>query len=93
MDDFKCGIRFGNFTSVKLRPSYKDLLLLFGIAVAVIVALTTIFVNDEPGKPKTTERKEVPKTGFNLSPASLLKRTVERVEWKGLLPEEKLFMN
>lgn len=57
------------------------MLLIVGIVVAVIVALTTLAYKDtEPISPKTTENEVLPKAG-TLSPSSFVKKVIERIDF------------
>jgi hypothetical protein len=46
--DYSCGIFFGDDHSVKMKASHRDLLLLLGILVAVIISITTWLHDPEP---------------------------------------------
>ncbi|MGB4974643.1 MAG: hypothetical protein WBO32_18390 [Cyclobacteriaceae bacterium] len=81
MVDFKCGTLFGIFDLVKMKFSNKDLLLLFGILIAVIISLTTMVFKDYSlGLDKTT-RNTIPSTTGMASP-SLLKKAIDRIEFR-----------
>lgn len=60
-----------------MKFSYKDLLLLFGILVAVIITLTTLVYRDQPVKTKAIETEMTPKTG--LSVPGEIRKTVGKV--------------
>jgi len=51
--DFVCGIFFGDDHHVKLKTSHRDLLLLLGILVAVIISITTWLHDPEPQASQT----------------------------------------
>ena len=70
----------------KFQLSDKDYLLALGILVAVIIMLTTLVYTDVP-KPET-KNGQTPaqqKTGFYLTPSVLLKKVVEKVDFKSLI--------
>ncbi|MBX2940832.1 MAG: hypothetical protein KF860_00675 [Cyclobacteriaceae bacterium] len=63
-----------------MKLSNKDLVLLFGILIAVIVALTTIMVRDHSfGLQKTNKNTLQPTTSF-ASP-EFLKGFIEKIEF------------
>jgi hypothetical protein len=68
-----------------MKLSYKDLLLLFGILVAVIITLTTLVYHEEPLAPKTSETEVAPKTGF-VNPGGLIKKAIGVVKIPPLKP-------
>jgi len=85
MVDFNCGTGFGYLISVKMKFSNKDVLLLLGIVVAVIISLTVlVFQDDASTPPKTTSNSIEPKT--SLAPSTdLLKRAIDKIEFNSLI--------
>jgi hypothetical protein len=70
---------------MKLKLSHKDYLLAFGILVAVIVMLTTLVYTETINpESKRTETAPQRKTGLNISPSVILKKVIERVDFKSL---------
>jgi len=66
---------------MKMKFSHKDILLLVGIVVAVIITLTTlVFKDGNASKPKTTKNALQPNTSFFI-PSSALKEVVERIDF------------
>ena len=71
---------------MKLRLSDKDLLLALGIAVAVIITVTTLVFTDRLPQSKTSKATPAPpRTGLNKVPSVLLKKMVEAVEFNQTL--------
>ncbi|MEK6783211.1 MAG: hypothetical protein AABY93_16035 [Bacteroidota bacterium] len=69
----------------KFQLSDKDYLLALGILVAVIIMLTTLVYTDVP-KPETKNgQPPQQKTGLYLTPSVLLKKVVEKVDFKSLI--------
>src|SRR5258706_5121575 len=58
--DFGSGTTIVLSNPVKMRLSYKDLLLLIGILVAVIIAFTTLVYHEPTGESKQTLQKSTP---------------------------------
>jgi len=64
-----------------MKFSNKDLLLLFGILIAVIVTLTTMIFNDHSlGTEKTTKNTIQPTTG--MASPGLLKKAMDKMDVK-----------
>jgi hypothetical protein len=71
------GIAIVDSNTVKMRLSYKDLLLLIGILVAAIIAFTTLVYHNPSGEPhprplSEAERGEVSTAPTERGPSGLL---------------------
>ncbi len=64
--DFGSGTTIVPSNPVKMRLSYKDLLLLIGILVAVIIAFTTLIYHDSAGESKQTLQKSSTESSASL---------------------------
>lgn len=65
MDDFSAGTGMVDLDVVKLKLSYRDFLLLVGIIVAMIVAITTIGYRET--KPRQSSNE--PRSSVEIKPA------------------------
>jgi hypothetical protein len=79
MDDFNCGIPFGTFNMVKMNFSNKDLLLLFGILIAVVVTLTTIAVKEGADLNNESSQTEQKPTTSLVTPTGLIKKAIDKI--------------
>ncbi len=80
MVDFNYGTLFGRFIMVKINLSNKDLLLLLGILVAVVVTLTTIAFKEGSELKNETSQKELnPETSL-VTPSRLIKKAIDKIE-------------
>lgn len=77
MVDFKTGITIVALDTVKMRLSHRDLLLLLGILVAAIIAVTTVIYQESTNYNKQTSAPQ--KSSLNISPAVIVKRLFEKV--------------
>jgi hypothetical protein len=69
---------------MKMKLSHKDLLLLVGILVAVIIALTTVVFTET--HPEATQIAPAPKkSSLNSGPAVVIKKVLERVSLNSLV--------
>jgi hypothetical protein len=69
---------------IKMKLSYKDLLLLVGILVAVIIALTTLVFTEK--LPEATQVSPVPKkSSLNASPSVVIKKIIEKADLNSLV--------
>jgi len=66
---------------VKMKFSNKDLVLLFGILIAVIITLTTMVFKDHSFGLIKTSKNVVPSTTSMAAPG-LLKKAIDRIEFK-----------
>lgn len=64
-----------------MKFSNKDILLLFGILIAVIVALTTMVYTDHSFSLIQTTKDTSPSTTSVVSP-SLLKKAIDQIEFR-----------
>ncbi|MEQ8363558.1 MAG: hypothetical protein RH948_11860 [Cyclobacteriaceae bacterium] len=64
-----------------MKFSNKDLILLFGILIAVIITLTTMVFKDHSFGLIKTSKNTIPSTTGMASP-SLLKKVVDHVEFR-----------
>jgi len=69
---------------MKMRFSNKDLLLLFGIVIAVIIALTTMVFREVPDTSHETTRNAVnPNTSLNTN--GIIQKAIDRIEFHSLI--------
>ncbi len=61
-----------------MKFSNKDILLLLGIVVAVIIALTTLVYRESTSLPKTTKNFLIPDKHMIL-PSTLLKKVADHI--------------
>lgn len=80
MVDFKCGIGFGIFKMVKMSFSNKDLLLLFGIVIAVIVTLTTIAYSSGTELKNETSQNSLKSNSSLPAPTGLVKKVIDKID-------------
>lgn len=80
MDDFKCGIGFGTFIMVKMSFSNKDLLLLLGIVIAVIVTLTTIVYSNGTELKNETSQNSLKSNATVPAPTELVKKAIDKID-------------
>lgn len=80
MDDFNYGTPFGTFIMVKINLSNRDLLLLFGILVAVVVTLTTIAFNEGTELKNETSQKELNPNTSLVTPSELVKKAIDKID-------------
>lgn len=80
MDDFNYGTPFGTFIMVRINLSNRDLLLLFGILVAVVVTLTTIAFNEGTGLKNETSQKELNPNTSLVTPSELVKKAIDKID-------------
>jgi hypothetical protein len=85
MDDFNCGIGFGTFGYVKMKFSNKDLLLLFGILIAVIVTLTTMVFREEINVKGNTSQNSIKPNTSLAEPSGFIRRAIDKIEFKSLI--------
>ena len=77
MGAFYIGTQMVHLSYVKLRLSHRDLLLLLGILVAVIIGVSMFVYQTNPG---VTKRKAIPgKSELKTVPAVVIKKLLERV--------------
>ena len=67
-----------------MKFSNKDLILLFGILVAMIVALTTVVFTERSTNPQTTENAVTPNASV-ITPSGLVKKAIDKIEFKSLI--------
>jgi hypothetical protein len=63
--------------TLKMRISHRDLLLLLGILVAVIIAVTTLIYKEGINYSKQTTAPQ--KSSLNITPAVISKKLFEKV--------------
>ena len=80
MDDFNYGTPFGTFIMVKINLSNKDLLLLLGILVAVVVTLTTIAFNEGAELKNETSHKGLNPNTSIATPSELVKKAIDKID-------------
>lgn len=80
MDDFNYGTPFGIFIMVKINLSNRDLLLLFGILIAVVVTLTTIAFNEGAELKNETSQKELNPNTSLVTPEGLFKKAIDKID-------------
>lgn len=69
---------------MKMRFSNKDLLLLFGIVIAVIIALTTMVFREVPDTShETTQNAARPNTSLNTN--GIIQKAIDRIEFNSLI--------
>ena len=79
MVDFSFGTVIVAFENMKMKFSYKDLLLVAGIVVAIIIALTTwVFTENLPEASKSMPPSK--KSSLNIAPSTMIKRIVEKTD-------------
>ena len=61
-----------------MKPSIKDLLLVFGILVAIVVTLTTIAYSEQSASAPKIETP-LKKTSLEKTATDMLRRTLDRV--------------
>ena len=61
-----------------MKISNKDLLLLFGVLIAVIITLTTVIFKDEITF-KNTSQTSSPKVSLREMPADLLNKAIDQM--------------
>jgi cytochrome bd-type quinol oxidase subunit 1 len=61
-----------------MRPSFKDLLLVFGILVAIVVTLTTLAYGDQSASLPKVEHP-LKKAAVEKSATDILRKTLDRV--------------
>ncbi len=78
MDDFKLGTTIVDLDAVKMKLSYRDLLLLLGILVALIIGITTLVY-----KEGTSYGREISiplKSNLTGSAAAAAKKLLEKAD-------------
>jgi hypothetical protein len=85
MDDFNCGIGFGTFGYVKMKFSNKDLLLLFGILIAVIVTLTTMVFSEGVNSKGSTSQNSIKPSTSLAEPSVFIRRAIDKIEFRLLI--------
>jgi hypothetical protein len=76
--DYRIGTEIVALNQMKIKFSYKDLLLILGILVAVVITLTTlVHIESRPEAAKTTP---VPKTSLNANPAVVIQQLLKKVD-------------
>lgn len=80
MDDFNYGTPFGTFIMVKINFSNRDLLLLFGILIAVVVTLTTIAFKEGTELKNETSQKELNPNTSLVTPSGLIKKAIDKID-------------
>ena len=78
MVDSVVGIGFGTLKTEFMKLSGKDILLVFGIIVAIIVTLTTIAYSEQSASLPKVEAP-LKKASIEKTAAGFLKRTLDRV--------------
>ena len=74
--DFGSGTTIVPSNPVKMRLSYKDLLLLIGILVAVIIAFTMLIYRDPVGESKQTLQKSSTESSASLIVKKLVQGSI-----------------
>ncbi|HEY5691149.1 MAG TPA: hypothetical protein VIS49_06815 [Cyclobacteriaceae bacterium] len=85
MDDFNYGTPFGTFIMVKINLSNRDLLLLFGILIAVVVTLTTIVFNERAELKNETSQKDLNPNTSLATPSGLIKKAIDKIDLNPLI--------
>jgi len=76
--DYRTGSNFGNlFKAMKLKLSHKDLILLIGIAVAVVIAFTTWVYRDMRSNASLTKPQEK-KTSLEIPATSMIQKLIRK---------------
>ena len=83
MDDFTAGTTLVALDIVKMKLSHRDLLLLLGILVALIIGLTTLVYQDSTTYGRQTSTPA--KSSLNNSPAVLVKKLLEKADMRSIL--------
>ena len=83
MDDFTTGTTLVALETVKMKLSHRDLLLLLGILVALIIGLTTLVYQESTNYGRQTSTPA--KSGLNSSPAVMVKKLIEKVDIRSVL--------
>jgi len=74
-----------HLVEVKMKFSDKDLILLVGIVIAVIISLTTLVHKGGPSKGLPQPSREATRPNTSLAPTSeLIKKTMEKIELNSL---------
>ena len=76
------GITMVDLKTVKMRLSHKDLLLLIGILVAVIIAFTTLVYRGPAGNNKQTLQKSRMNTPASMAVKKLVEGTIQNLRLK-----------
>jgi hypothetical protein len=84
--DFKAGTRFGTFDYRLMKLSNKDLLILLGIVVAVIITLTTLVYTEQAAGNKA-EVSPPKRTSLNQITTDLLIKTIDKVKPTAVQPK------
>jgi hypothetical protein len=67
--------------NVKMKLSHKDLLLLIGILVAVIIALTTLVYREDATGTKQSATPQQ-KSNIDASPSVMVERLLSRIDFR-----------
>jgi hypothetical protein len=78
LDDSFIGTGFGKLFA-RMKLSSKDILLVFGIIVAIVVTLTTIAYSEQNAFIPRIETPAAGRTTLNQNAGDLLKKTLQRV--------------
>jgi hypothetical protein len=78
----RVGTGFGNWKSNKMKLSSRDIVLLIGIAVAVVVTLTTLVYKDRQKTVHRTETVAPKKTSAGKVAAEVLKHVIGKTNAK-----------
>jgi hypothetical protein len=68
-----------------MKFSNKDLLLLFGILIAVIVTLTTMVFREEINVKGNTSQNSITPNPSLAEPSDFIRRAIDKIEFKSLI--------
>lgn len=63
---------------MKIRFSYKDLIIVLGVLVAAIIVIATFYMKEITDEAKTTTIKTTPSSGL-VAPAKALQKIINKV--------------